>query len=239
MQDDIVTFRFKQFAVTDRRCGMKVGTDAVLIGALAIGESTADVNMDFGTIKVADIGAGCGIIALMIAQRFPMFVIDAIEIDSGAVADMRINVSDSPWSDRINVIEGDFNELSGSYDYIISNPPYFCNGEVAPETNRAIARHAGSLSPASLVEFASGHLSPSGSLSMIVPSEAVGDIIAVASFKKLEISRQIDIATSPRRDVTRSFLEFVRIPSAKPLRKRLNLNGDEYRTLTRDYYLKF
>ena len=53
-------FRFKQFAVDDSLCAMKVGTDGVLLGAWAPVD---------GVRRVLDVGTGCGVIALMVAQR--------------------------------------------------------------------------------------------------------------------------------------------------------------------------
>lgn len=238
MKPGDITFRFKQFAVTDCRCGMKVSTDSVLAGALAGGADAVPA-------RVADIGAGCGVIALMLAQRFADARIDAVEIEPGAAADLRQNIGSSPWASRISPIEGDFSELSGPYDLIVSNPPYFTNGDVAPDSARALARHAGKLSPFSLLAFASRNLAPDGILSMIVPSELAEDIIAEAPFEKIDLVRRIDIATSPRRGVTRAFLEFARAEVIDSGRKkisppaRLDTNGDDYRRITRDFYLNF
>ena len=87
-----MSFTFKKFHITDNHTAMKVGTDGVLLGAWAK-----------GGLKVLDIGTGTGLIALMMAQRFPSAQIDAIEIDKGALEDARFNVSQSPFNDRIKV----------------------------------------------------------------------------------------------------------------------------------------
>ena len=223
------SFRFKQFAIADSRCGMKLGTDGVLAGALArLGE---------GARLIADIGAGCGIIALMLAQRFEGATIDAVELDGGAFEDLKANIEASPWKGRVTPIMGDFAQLLGPYDLIVSNPPYFLTGETAPDASRAAARHAGSLSAASLVDFAAERLTPGGMLSMIIPSESAAQIEEKAVFCRMALQRRVDIATSARRGVSRTFLEFSNDLSVVPRVEKLYLNSDEYRSLTREFYL--
>ena len=89
-------FRFKQFVVRQERCAMKVGTDGTLLGAWAQGGK-----------KILDIGTGTGLIALMMAQRYPQALVTAIDIDAEAVEQAQENVMASPFADRINVILGD------------------------------------------------------------------------------------------------------------------------------------
>lgn len=117
-------FTFKQFHIVDNHTAMKVGTDGVLLGAWAQGGK-----------KILDIGTGTGLIALMMAQRFPLADIDAIEIDKGAFEDAQLNVSQSPFNDRINIINCCLQDYQlchetcteGVYDAIVCNPPYFIN----------------------------------------------------------------------------------------------------------------
>jgi len=99
---------------------MKVGTDGVLLGAWA------DVSE---TNYILDIGAGTGLIAIMLAQRTENAQIDAVEIDNHACNQAGINMKASPWSDRLNNLESsiqDFAKISNKeYDLIVSNPPFF------------------------------------------------------------------------------------------------------------------
>ena len=233
MVAESATFRFKQFELTDRRCGMKLGTDAVVLGVLAgMDRFSRDER-----IKVADIGAGCGIISLMIAQRMPEAAIDAVEIDAGAFSDLVQNVECSPWSARINVFEGDFHNLTCEYNLIVSNPPFYKNGEISPTAPRAVARHVGALSAHTLIDFASDRLTSDGILSMIVPVEDTDDAICRAAFKRLSLWRRIDVATSARRGVTRCVLEFTRDSSAMPVIYKMRTNSEAYKKLTSDFYL--
>lgn len=231
MNDFCPTFRFKQFGVDDRRSALRVGTDGVLVGAWAVAPQ--------GAIRMLDVGAGCGVIALMLAQRHADALITASEIDAGSVDDLRLNILNSPWSDRISVAEGDFNGVDGVFDLIASNPPYFTNGELAPDASRARARHASCLSPVSLIRYAAAHLSPDGVLAMITPVEQAPCIEAEAAFARLSLKRRTDVATSPRRGVTRTLWEFTKAPCVLPTPDRLDLNSDDYRILTRDFYLHF
>ena len=147
-------FRFKQFTVWHDRCAMKVGTDAVLLGSW--------VNVD-GAKRLLDIGCGCGLIALMVAQRCEGQVV-AIEIDSEASSQAAENVSRSPWSERMEVINADIRTFvdDEGFDVIFSNPPYFMESLKCPDRKRSDARHTDSLSFDDLMRSASSLLKQTG-----------------------------------------------------------------------------
>lgn len=175
-------FRFKQFAVVNDRTAMKVGTDGVLLGAWCPVEEAR---------HVLDVGTGCGVIALMIAQRNASAVLDAIDIDHDAIEEATLNFKASPWGERLTAIEGDFNELQTAerYDLIVSNPPYFTNGVLPTGDARTQARHTGTLSYRQLIEGASRLLSDDGTLALITPTDAEQDIIEAATFASLPVRR--------------------------------------------------
>lgn len=215
----------------DRHSALRIGTDGVLIGAWADAPAEAS--------RMLDVGAGCGLIALMLAQRYPGAGIVASEIDVDSVADMRLNIANSPWPDRITVAEGDFRGVEGAFDMIVSNPPYFTSGELAPDAARARARHASELSPLSLVRFAAERLTENGVLAMIAPMEIDKDIEAEAAFCRLHLRRRTDVATSPRRGVTRVLWAFAKTQGEVPEKNRIDLNSDDYKILTKDFYLHY
>ncbi len=229
------TFRFRQFAIDDRRCGLKIGTDGVMLGAWAC------CPRPYG--HILDVGAGSGLIALMMAQRYPGARITAVELDGESAKDMRLNIAQSPWPDRIEALECDFRSAEGLYDLIVSNPPFFTTGERAPEAARALARHAGALSPVSLIHYATRHLSPGGRLSMVIPVEKTshGDTCSVleteAAVARLALVRRTDVSTSPRRGVTRSLMEFSNVPGEPAARSVIEVGSDEYKELTSQFYL--
>ena len=113
-------FRFKRFTIYQDKCAMKVGTDGVLLGAWAdTGHAT----------KIADIGTGTGLIAIMLAQRTQNATISGIEIDHDAFMQAKDNMSNTEWKDRMSVENADVNEFYQSheaeYDMIVSNPPLY------------------------------------------------------------------------------------------------------------------
>ena len=114
-------FQFKQFSVAHDRCAMKVGTDAVLLGAWAPVNPT--------TKSLLDIGSGFGILALMLAQRCNADLIDGLEIDGEAYEQCVTNFESSPWADRLFCYHASLkaytNETGIKYDFIISNPQFY------------------------------------------------------------------------------------------------------------------
>ena len=175
-------FRFKQFAVVNDRTAMKVGTDGVLLGAWCPVDSAK---------RVLDVGTGCGVIALMIAQRNATAIIDGIDIDQDAIEEATVNFANSPWGNRLNASLADFNDLTGCdhYDLIVSNPPYFTEGVLPPDASRTLARHTRSLSYRQLIEGATRLLTKDGMLCLISPTDAESDIIEAATFSSLPIRR--------------------------------------------------
>ncbi|MDE5774518.1 MAG: methyltransferase, partial [Muribaculaceae bacterium] len=163
-------FRFKRFSVNHNRSSMPVGVDGVLIGAWAGScDTTGEV---LSPRRILDVGCGCGLIALMCAQRFEDALIDAIDIDDASVLEAFDNISMSIFCDRVSVTLDDVCDYAkrhaGMYDLIVSNPPYFAAGVLEPSTRRERARHQGTLSPVSLMNMSAVMLSDAGRLAMIV-----------------------------------------------------------------------
>ncbi len=195
-------FRFRCFEVSHDRCAMKVGTDGVLIGAWC------DVSVGD---RVIDVGAGSGLIALMVAQRNEAAMVDAIDVDDGAVEQARENVSRSLFADRIRVMRQDFCEVGGlkeEYDLIVSNPPFYTADTLSPNRERSMARNAGSLPFEVLVRRAAELLAPNGELAMVVPVDAARHIISLGAEHGLYLTRRTDVADSPTAEVKRVLLAF-------------------------------
>lgn len=229
-----VSFTFRQFSINDAHCGMKIGTDGVVLGAW----------IDCRNVMSAiDVGCGSGLIALMVAQRCDAAV-TAIEIDRGAYLDAIDNVASSLWSDRINVIEGDFSAYRPAkrVDLIVSNPPFFATGEQSPTASRAGARHEGSLNFASLIDFASANLTPDGRLAFIYDAGRDDDIIYKAEMAHLKLRRICHLRQRDDRPYIRTLFEFS--PTDGPIEvghitisDRYGRNTDEFHLLTHDFYL--
>lgn len=156
-------FQFKQFRIDQDKCAMKVTTDACILGAWT---PVADAGQ-----HVLDIGAGTGLLSLMLAQRAPRITVDAIELDAAAVQQARENAGKSPWSDRINIIEGDARTFAFAhkYDLIITNPPFFSNSLLGPAHNKNLSRHTLGLAYEDLLQIIAGNLAPAGTASVLLP----------------------------------------------------------------------
>lgn len=240
-------FKFKYFEVCHQRSSMKIGVDGVLIGAWATSEGR----------NILDVGTGCGIIALMMAQRNQDAEIMAIDIDAPSVDEAGENFRNSPWSGRITSELMAFEELIGlskKFDLIISNPPYFDAGVKVLDDSRKRARHVGNLSPESLVRGADAILVSGGRLAMIMPSEYAARITSVCKETDLVISRTQYVRNHRDAPVKRVMLELKKIdkrsaeerlgklPSEKDILTMFEPDGlptEEYRELCRDFYLKF
>lgn len=231
-------FRFKQFAVRNSMAAMKVGTDGVLLGAWCPVE---------GALRVLDVGTGTGLIALMVAQRNVLAMIDAVDIDHAACDEAGFNVANSPWHERINVECCDFMEYCGcgvGYDLIVSNPPYFDNGLLPPDYGRRLARHCGTLTYAGLIAHAASLLSPSGKVCIITPADAATTVTCAAEKCGLGVNRRTMVRPKPGSDVKRILWELS--ACATTLREdELVIEGEEhhdytpqYVALTKDFYLK-
>ncbi len=160
---------------------MKVGTDGVALGAWVPVE---------GVRRILDIGTGTGLIALMLAQRSsPDCQIVAVELDHAAAGQAAENVANSPWSQRIQVIESAVQALkSEPFDLIVSNPPYFHHGQPFASPSRQQARHTSSLSHQELLEHSMRLLAPNGKIAFILPVNEAHLMIERAEFNGLHVA---------------------------------------------------
>lgn len=229
-------FRFQQFSMTDEHCGMRIGTDAVLLGAWAAAGS--------GVRHIADIGTGCGIIALMLAQRAPQADVDAVECEPGACADARDNFEASPWSERLRLHQCSFAEAGWRrpFDLVVSNPPFFTETLQSPSLRRAGARHAGSLCFRTLAEACADVLADDGRLAVVLPSAQDADTLLCAELNRLYALRHCVVRNRAADEPVRSLWEFGRKPAAC-MEEELTIRADDnsfsqqYCGLTADFHI--
>src|SRR5690606_15777719 len=237
-------FKFKQFTVNQDRCAMKIGTDGVLLGAW--------VDISYNPYSVLDIGAGTGLIALMLAQRtnaatVPTEIIDALEIDEDAYEQCVENFEASDWSDRLFCYHADFEEFvdetEDKYDLIISNPPFYSENVPSGNKQRDMARANFSLPFEDLIEGASALLSDQGRFNVIIPFKEEEEFIHTALQSNLFPGRITRVKGNVKSEIKRSLLEFSfnqkeTTISELIIEKQRHLYTDEYTNLTRDFYLK-
>ncbi len=229
-------FRFKQFTINQDCCGMKVGTDGVLLGAWA---ETYN--------RILDIGTGTGLIALMMAQRNNDALITGIEIDAEAAAQATENCKASPWADRINIVHGRIQDYypTTQFDLIVSNPPYFINSMKSPDSQRAIARNADSLPIKELMKAAARLISQNGRLAVIVPVETYKEIQRYAAIYGFFTIRQTNVRTNKEKPVKRILIEYSLKRPELTLYNEVCLFSETtpseystwYKKLTKDFYL--
>ena len=204
---------------------MKVGTDGVLLGAWAKGGP-----------RILDIGTGTGIIALMMAQRYPEAQVTAIDIDEGAVRQTEQNVSQSPFLGRISVLQQAVQEHLGEYESIVSNPPFFIDSLQAPDEQRNMARHTATLSYAELMKAAYRLLADNGEFSVVIPFDYRRRMEDEAVFVGFFPSRVCGVKTTERKPAKRYLLAFRKHPC--PCQKeQLTIGSEDYQALTSAFYL--
>ena len=204
---------------------MKVGTDGVLLGAWAKGGQ-----------RILDAGTGTGVIALMMAQRYPEAQVTAIDIDEGAVRQAQQNVAQSPFAVQVTVLQETLQEHQGAYDAIVSNPPFFIDSLAAPDEQRNMARHTQTLTYAELMQAAYKLLSDEGELSVVVPFDYRQRREDEAIFVGFFPSRVCAVKTTEKKPAKRYLLAFRKHPC--PCEKeQLTIGSEVYRQLTQDFYL--
>ena len=228
-------FRFKQFLIEQDRAPMKVGTDGVLLGAWA-GEGSPK--------RILDIGTGTGLIAMMLAQRFPESTITAIEPNELAVADASANFKNSAFAERLVLQQTSLDEFSAEekFDLIVSNPPYFSKSLVSQDEGRTQARHSYSLSPKELSR-SSKMLSEEGRIVVIYPPDSYNNFKMEMKNMDFSESRILRVKPMLEKDFHRIIGEFSK---ESTLQKSSEITiekygrhhySEEYIELTKDFYL--
>lgn len=253
-------FSFKKFSVNQDQCAMKIGTDSVLLGAWTSIEKRPS--------SILDIGAGTGILSLMLAQRSAALpvsieVIDAIEIDDKAYEQCVDNFEQSQWSDKLFCyhasLEEFTNEIEDKYDLIVSNPPFYSpslaspslpKGENPMSDARKTARFQDAMPFKHLLKSVSKLLEVNGIFSVIIPFKEENHFILLASKFKLFPNKILHVKGNPLSEIKRSLIEFsFREPTCSAGRSNVKINEliieierhqytEDYINLTKDFYLK-
>lgn len=218
-------FSFKKFTVQQARCAMKVGTDGTLLGCWARGGK-----------HVLDIGTGTGLIALIMAQRFPEASVTGIDIDDDAVEQAKDNVKASPFASRVSILHEDVRLFDGHFDAIVCNPPFFENALVCPSTKRTMARHTITLSYDSLIASAWRMLDDEGEFSMVIPFDCKERVMSETVLAGFFLSRECAVKTNEKKPARRFLLAFRKHSSAFE-REEGVIGSEWYQQLTKDFYL--
>ena len=230
-------FRFKQFQVFDDKSTMKVGTDAVLLGAWAVPPLSGNI---------LDVGTGCGILALMMAQKSAANI-KAIDIHEPSIEQAAQNFSLSPWPDRLEAVYANIRDFglnhAGCFDFIISNPPFFLNSLKPKQPKLLIAKHADSDFIDMFLDGVVSLLTPTGKIALIIPAQIFDNINRKMHNAGLFPVRKAKVFSKPGMAPARIMVEATLNKAESVAEESIVIMDSmqhytwDYKKLTQDFYL--
>ncbi|MFA5573917.1 MAG: methyltransferase [Brumimicrobium sp.] len=224
-------FRFKNFDIHQDENVQKISTDSMILGALVEGKKAKNI---------LDVGTGTGVIALMLAQKFPTSKVIGLDIDSHAVKTANLNFENSPYANRIEAVEMNFLDFQSPvlFDKIVANPPYFDTKMYPENVQRALARHEIGMSLFELIEHAKNLLTRNGQLWIILPANRTVELLHRGL--SLFLVKRIKIYGKPNNHV-RDVLVFCKNPimaseESLVIRYKNGNYTDLYKNLTKDFH---
>lgn len=229
-------FRFKQFTIYQDLAGMKVGTDSIILGSV--------IKIKSKYKDILDVGAGTGIITLMMAQRSSNSNITAVEIDSNSYHQANINIDNCKWNDRINLLYADAKHLKTNYKYdlIICNPPYFSNSKQSIITSKNTARHQVELTFKDLLNIWGKIGKDDSDLACIIPVIESEKLYKMVKNHGNYLAYHLEVRSNPNSNPKRAVMLFSK-NKIKTIKSELcihNNKGDyseSYINMTKDFYL--
>jgi len=232
-------FEFRQFKIYQDKSAFKVTTDACILGAYA-----EALNPD----SICDIGTGTGVIALMLAQKFPGAKIDAVEIDNLSAIQAIENARSSPWAGRISVFNKSIQDFSLSnkrkYRLIVCNPPYYEDHLKSKDYRNNLTKHNFKISIKELAVSIDDLLMDKGLFYTIMPPFSFNKLLAELEEHDIRLFNKLDIYSKLNKSLYRNIGGFSRKPQSMTRNTLFisNENGDysdNYKQLLKDYYLAF
>jgi tRNA1Val (adenine37-N6)-methyltransferase len=234
-------FQFKQFTIYHDRCVLKVSTDSCILGAW-VAETLC--GKEFDVEHVLDIGAGSGLLMLMLAQKYPGRI-DGIEIDPSTYEQALENIQSSPWKDRLKLHHHDATlfQHPHQYDFIISNPPFFEGDLKSGKQANNLARHDDGLSLSTLLEIADINLTRQGRMAILLPYHRMQYIQTSAPAFNLFVQHRLLLQPSAAHAYFRCILLLGRQPGPVTndvlhIKKPDGSYTSAFEKLLKDYYLK-
>lgn len=219
---------------------MKVCTDACLFAAWIASKIE---NEKWHIENILDVGAGTGLLSLMLTQKTAA-KIDAVEIDASAAQQAIENFATSPWKNRLTVIEGDIKniKLPRTYDFIISNPPFFAGDLKSENQQRNLALHSEALNLEELITATLPVLNANGLIAVLLPYHRTSLFIKIVADSNLFLKEQVLVKQTENHPFFRSMLIFSRtytsVAQSEITIKKEGKYTDEFLELLKDYYLK-
>ena len=217
---------FKQFRVHDDACGMKVGTDALLLGSWA---GTTSTEAGQSVKRILDIGTGSGVLALMLAQRFPLAEIDAVELEPEAAQQARDNAAQSSFCERIQVHQRAIQGWSKEADLIVCNPPFFHEHPKSLDRKRNLARHDDTLPLRVLFSTSSACLHGQGSFELVFPEDRAQEVVEEAQKHGFILHAKVQLRATPAHEVIRSLWSWRKVETTEVNSETWNLEAQQGR----------
>ena len=216
---------------------MKVCTDACIFGAWFAKKTISPKN-------ILDLGSGTGLLMLMLAQQHDADFL-GIEIDANCFEQLKENLRNSKWSERLEARLGDVRDFRADlkFDFIISNPPFYENSLAASSASSNLARHSSHLKLEELLTAIDRNLSSAGSFAVLLPFHRSEEFEARAEKNKFHLMEKLLVKQSPRHDFFRSILHYSRSKGNTPVQEELVIQNeaggytDQFIELLNDYYL--
>jgi tRNA1Val (adenine37-N6)-methyltransferase len=232
-------FHFKQFSVAHEKSAMKVGTDAVLIGSWAF------QNVSKAEGRGLDVGCGCGVITLMMAQRFPGLQWTGMDLNTTACTEAKSNFERSPFHPQLSILQGDFALLSKYqyYDLIICNPPYYQDLLKAELEDRNMARQEKYLPPTIFLQTAFACSTEEGKVAVVLPLDRKSKWLEIAEDCGWKLERCCEVSGNVEATASRYLLQWGKSLTEKVEYSELALEQSrgqrtqEYQKMTEDFYL--
>lgn len=143
--------------------------------------------------KILDIGSGCGIIPILLAEKKGMENIFGVEIQKSSAEIFEKNILENNLSDKITALNCDVKDLDfgNTFDYIISNPPYMAvdGKKISENENKKIARHEICLDLKKLIENSRRLLKPRGEFFLVHRSHRFLEICKILEENKFSVKR--------------------------------------------------
>lgn len=232
-------FRFKEFVIEHQNSTLAVGTDAILLAAFTNLEST--------TKKVLDVGTGCGVITLALAQKAgssTRFL--AIDIDEASVNEAQLNFGNSKWTDQLSAQVSGFESLKDIlFDVIVSNPPFFRDALKNDLEYKKNARHQDNFDLNEFASFCFNNLSEDGKATLVYPYSDLEYLENCFESKGFYTNKITIVYPKKSKAGSRVLIEFSKLKPIKKQKKELviyeenNQYTSDYKLFTRDYYLRF
>jgi tRNA1Val (adenine37-N6)-methyltransferase len=233
-------FQFKKFTIRQEGCSMKVCTDSCLFGAWAAAVTEA---MNAKPKTILDMGTGTGLLSLMLAQKCTA-EIHAVEVDQASYARAAGNFTASPWSEHLQAFHADVKEWKApcTYDFIISNPPFYQNDLMPEDNGKSVAKHSSMLRLEDLLLKVKDLLNDNGSFAVLLPSSAAKRFENAAAVNSLFVKEKMEVKQTPLHRYFRTMLLLQNqktgvVKSGLTIKNKDNKYTSEFTGLLKDYYL--